>query len=208
MGDRSNVSHRVLNAVRTATGTKDSLENFIGLALVDGAQCFVTDEEANYRWLAKSVLAPDDHFVVKASGPSDQGRWVRESGLTGFAMLEDGEAIPNDLGLVFGKYKTQQLVQFEMTSQETLVYRGAVRRLAMLFGKAQLAFDRGHLSLAIRLNQNSGDEPRFIAAQRIELNGLASVACSGIIEPGARLSLEAIGPYGQGGIGSLRVVLA
>jgi len=229
MGDRSNVSHRVLNTVRTTTGAARSLENFIGLALVDGAQCFVIEEEANYRWLAESTLVADGRFVVKASGPNEQGRWVRESASVGFALLEEAECAAvnsSSSSLSFSNYAHQQLVQFEMLDAATLVYRGRTKRLAMLFGKACLLFNRSSLSLGILVEQDSKPPvdaifSNLVTSQRLEMSGTASVSGSVFLEPGDRLSLKAfvsydsadfklalIDPSKRGTHGSLRVVLA
>ena len=112
-------------------GATDSLENTLSLNLPDGAQCFVLEEQANFRLIKNCELSPDEHVVVKPVGP-DAGRWVRESGLVGYALLSGGTQLGE--GGVFGKYTKQQLVQFAMSGEMTLVYTGTVRRLALVGG--------------------------------------------------------------------------
>mgnify|MGYP001588543273 CR=1 FL=1 len=112
--DRSNPGQRILSARRTTRGPLDSLETLVGIAMVDGAQCFVVEEQANYRYLADSKLPADGTFVVAPLG--NRGRFVRESGLVGLALLEDGALTHNESGLtkIFTGYQQTKLVQFEL----------------------------------------------------------------------------------------------
>ncbi len=127
--DKSNAGHRILGARGALRGSDDSLENILAQGLPDGAQCFVLAEQANFRLIKTCELAPDDHVVVKPVGP-DAGRWVRETGLMGFALLNGGSQLGEDG--VFGKYQTQQLAQFAMNGDTKVIYTGTVKRLALL----------------------------------------------------------------------------
>lgn len=122
---RDNAGQRVLNARRVLCGAEESLENTFGGTLPDGAQCFVIEEQANYRFLQTCTLPEDGQYVVMPKGDK-RGRWVRAEGLVGFALLEGGKL--DDAG-VFGGWTYQKLVQFEVT-KEALVYVGGVPRLA------------------------------------------------------------------------------
>src|SRR5262245_60996000 len=122
--DLSNVGKRFLNARRTCLGREDALENMAGLAIQDGAQCFVTVEQANYRFLKASQLDADGRFVVKPAG--GHGRWIRESGLVGFAMLEGGKLETDSQW--FANYQQRDLVQFEESADHLALYVGSTPR--------------------------------------------------------------------------------
>ncbi len=184
--DRSNAGQRILNSKRTLRGAEDALENYIGQALQTGCQCFVLDEEANYRFLSSSTLKPDgQHIVAPHTGP---GRWIRESGLVGFALLEGGKLTNG----VFGGYTYQKLVQFEMTP-EALVYVGAVPRVAQLLGACH------GIPVGLALLQG---ETRLIAS------GLGSASGGAILHSGDRIQLRAEGGAVSDEPGSLQVILA
>ncbi len=127
---RDNASLRILSPRQTTQGHDSSLLNTYGKTLLNGAQCYVIEEEANYRFLANSVLHADGRFVVE---PIDRsGRWVREGGTFGVAIIRDG--------------KPQLLIQFAMDGAK-LVYTGNVSRLACI--AASSAPSGVHLSLEI-----------------------------------------------------------
>lgn len=127
---RDNASQRILSPRRDTAGRDDSLRNTYGRTLLDGSQCYVTDEEANYRFLKHSVLHADGKFVVETV--DHQGRWVREQGLTGFALLDEGLLHEG----CFRDYKKSQLVQFAVNGDGRIIYTGAVPRKAFLVGRA------------------------------------------------------------------------
>lgn len=131
MNDNSNAGKRVLGARKRLRGTDDSLANILGVGIPDGAQCFVIDEQASYRFLKECMLAEDERFVVAAAGPGS-GRWVRESGLVGFALLTGGIPIDISNGCCFGDFRTKHLVQFAMNGIHRVVYTGTVKRLAIV----------------------------------------------------------------------------
>lgn len=131
---QENVSKRILNPRKCIRGKEDALEGTFGKTLVDGAECYVIDKQANYRFLQDSELHADGEFVVM---PVDRcGRWVREQGLVGFAALRAG--VPND-ELVFARYAKEQCVQFASSPDGTVVYTGAVPRGAVIVGQAHIA---------------------------------------------------------------------
>jgi hypothetical protein len=130
MKDRSNAGQRVLNARGFTRDNGDSLENTIGSTLPDGAQCWVTEQQANYRFLRHSLLHADGTYVVT---PIDgKGRWVREPGLCGFALLDGG--VLHDDRPSFRSYTKQQLMQFALNGDGRAIYTGTVPRLAALGG--------------------------------------------------------------------------
>jgi hypothetical protein len=206
MGDQSNAGTRVLGPRRTVRGNKDALENIIGQGLHDGAQCYVIEAQANYRYVAQSQLAPDGELVVATVG--NRGRWVRESGLVGMALLEDGgaSATSSDAVAVFQSYTHFKLVQFALDDgpERSVIYTGAVPRLALLFASADLRFDRGSAELFIRVDSSA----RVASASSLVNAGYA--ACSGAAQlmPGDKLSLCLRATAGATGKGSLRIVLA
>jgi len=212
MADLSNVGARLLGARRTVRGNKDALENIIGHAIHDGAQCYVIEAQANYRFLAQSELRADGELVVAPVG--NRGRWVRESGLVGMALLEAGATTARDEQMVvgFSNYTHSKLVQFEWDEgpsvgpdKVTVVYTGTVPRLALLLGSAQLLFDRGSAELFIRLDNHG----RALTSASLAFAG--HVACSGAAQlmPGDKLSLcMRVSAPPVTGAGSLRVVLA
>ncbi len=130
---RDNASQRILSPRQTTQGHDSSLRNTYGSTLVNGAQCFVIEEESNYRFLRHSELHADGKFVVE---PIDQeGRWVRECGTFGIAIVKDN--------------KPQLLVQFALDVTK-LVYTGNVARLACVAASSvlpglpmQIELDRG-----------------------------------------------------------------
>ncbi len=119
---RDNAGLRILSPRQTTQGHDSSLKNTYGTTLLNGAQCFVIDEEANYRFLKHSVLHADGKFVVE---PVDRsGRWVRDSGGTfGIAIIRDSKA--------------ELLVQFALDGNK-LVYTGSVPRFACIVASGQL----------------------------------------------------------------------
>lgn len=138
---RDNASQRILSPRDTAQGSDSSLKNTYGATLINGAQCFVIEEEANYRFLKHSVLHADGRFVVE---PIDRsGRWVRESGTFGVAMLKGGVPQKSD-PLLIGSYDPQLLVQFAL-SEAKLVYTGNVPRLACIMATAPGRDVRGEI---------------------------------------------------------------
>lgn len=205
---RDNAGQRVLNARKTLTRGEHALANTIGQTLPDGAQCYVIEAQANYRWLLDSVLAPDGVFVLEAAGPGD-GRWVRESGLTGFAMLHAGtigvvgfrDDSTEYQDFLVGGYKSVQLVQFALDG-DSLIYTGAVPRLAIISAAASLEFDRGSGRLGIVVSGGQRTETK------IELAGPVTTSRIAALEPGAHVSLMVSGQAEVRGTGSLHVVLA
>ncbi len=123
-----NASRRILSPRTTTQGHDNSLQNTFGRTLLDGAQCYVTGEQANYRFLHGSVLHADGKFVVEPVDHS--GRWVRECGTFGMALLKNGRVSPGDEELpMVGSYTQQLLVQFALNGAK-LIYTGAVQRIA------------------------------------------------------------------------------
>jgi len=188
--DTSNAGRRILNSRRTLSGKGESLENTIGRALQDGAQCFVIEEQANYRFLAQCTLPGDGRYIVVPQGDKF-GRWVRENGLAGLALLEGGKPGPDG---IFREFTYQKLVQFEMTP-EALVYVGTVVRLAHL--SATVAAGSGVPCISIVLLQG---EARSVAL------GSGSASGAAILHPGESIVLEA--PNGVAVSANLQVVLA
>jgi len=134
--DKSNVGQRVLGARKRLRGGEDSLDSILGMQMPDGAQCFVISEQANFRFVSGSLLAADEHCVVVPAGP-ESGRWVREGGLIGFAILKEGREVAATGAQRFsiGKYAKQQLVQFSVSGDSVLVYTGSAPRLAIVDGR-------------------------------------------------------------------------
>lgn len=124
----------MLNARRALRGAEDCLENTFGRQIPDGAQCFVIEEQANYRLVHSCSLKEDDRYVVIPYGDR-YGRWVRAEGLVGFALLEGGKATESKGVVTFGGFTYQKLVQFELTD-DALVYVGSVPRLAHVSASA------------------------------------------------------------------------
>ena len=117
---RDNAGQRILSPRQATQGHDSSLDNTLGMTLLNGAQCWVIEEEANYRFLKHSELHPDGKFVVETV--DHQGRWVRESGTLGVAIIRDN--------------KPQLLVQFAMDGAK-LVYTGNVSRLACIAASSE-----------------------------------------------------------------------
>lgn len=187
---QDNAGHRVLSARRTLrTDPESSLENTFGRTLPDGAQCFVIEEQANYRLVHDCTLPEDDRYVVEPKGDK-RGRWVRAEGLVGFALLEGGNQPQSKKE--FGDYKYQKVVQFEVTP-EALVYVGSVPRLA------HLSADVCGIPVSLILLQRR--EPRVLAS------GVVCPSAIAIIHPGERIALVAADPVADH-LASLRVVLA
>lgn len=135
---KDNVGARHLSARQVTVGHSDSLVNTYGRTLPDGAQCWVVEEQANYRFLKSSELHADGTFVVM---PVDgQGRWVREQGLVGFALLIGGklaEAKPEQLEVrPFLGYQKSMLVQFAEMPDGRIIYTGRTPRMAYVMGSA------------------------------------------------------------------------
>lgn len=175
-GDRSNAGQRILNSKRTIRGAQEALENYIGHALQDGCQCFVHEEQANYRFLASSKIKADGKYIVAPhTGP---GRWFRESGLVGFALLENGTLREG----TFQDYKYQMLVQFEMR-EEGLVYVGTVPRVALFFGTSESAPQITIVVTQKELARSVG---------RVSIDG--HVSGSTVLHPGDRVALRGVPP--------------
>jgi len=163
-------------------GAEGALENYIAHGLADGCQCFVIEEQANYRFLAGSTLKPDGKYVI-ASHTKGPGRWRRESGLVGFALLEGGKLDEDER---FTGYTYQNLVEFEMRESE-LTYIGTVTRLAVFLGSTTLA-----KQLGIELLQG---EARVVAGARsLKAPGHLTVSGSSLLHPGDRIVMRARGP--------------
>jgi hypothetical protein len=173
---RDNAGQRVLNARRKLRGADDCLENTFGRTLPDGAQCYVIDEQANYRLVHGCEFPEDEQHVVMPKGDKF-GRWVRSEGLVGFALLEGGKL--DEVGF-FKDWKYQKLVQFEMTPG-ALVYIGTVPRLALFSAYAM------NLSVSVSLLQG---EVRQVAM------GIHKASASGIamVHPGERIVCMGGGP--------------
>lgn len=136
--DNSNAGQRVLQARSYLKGSDDSLSNIIGVGLPDGAMCYVVEKQANYRFLKNSSLDPDGEIVIGPAGPDGCGRWVRESGTVGFALLSGGMITSdNNAGAAVARYVDTRLVQFALESETgILVYTGAVPRMALVTAHA------------------------------------------------------------------------
>ncbi len=183
---RDNAGQRVLNARRQLCGSETSLENTFGRTLPDGAQCFVIEAQANYRFVAQCTLPGDGEYVVTPKGDRF-GRWVRAEGLVGFALLEGGK---QQAGLIFSGYVYQKLVQFEVT-EGALVYIGSIPRLAHLSAGA-----RG-IDIDITLEQG---KPRVIAS-----GGSASGVA--LLHPGERILVRGRSEAADH-VANLQVILA
>ncbi len=166
-------------------GADASLENTFGRTLPDGAQCFVIEEQANYRLVHNCTFPEDGQYVVTPKGDRF-GRWVRAEGLVGFALLEGGR--PRG-GCIVSGYTYQKVVQFEVTS-EALVYVGTVSRLAHLSADAQGA------DVCIVLPQGS---PRAVASGK-------SASGAAVLHPGERIVVTTHSDIE--GVVSLQVILA
>lgn len=150
--DNSNAGQRVLQARSYLRGADDSLANIIGVGLPDGAMCYVVEKQANYRFVRGSALAPDDHDVV-VEPVGGGGRWVRESGTIGFALLSNGVPDAPEQSQVTNivRYAKAQLVQFALEAETGIaIYTGAVARLAAVITDVQ-----GGVPL-VALNQGDG----------------------------------------------------
>jgi len=177
---KDNASQRILSPRRTAQGADDSLRNTLGRTLIDGAQCFVTEEQANYRFLQHSVLHADGRFVVEPVDHS--GRWIREPGLCGFALLDGGKL--GEAGkpepLMFRGYNLCKLVQFALEPDGRVLYTGSVPRLGHLAGRSKVE--------ALRITvERPGSDPQFFDG----IDGAFGVA---ILRPGDVLSLRVLAP--------------
>jgi hypothetical protein len=201
MADRSNVGERVLGARKTTQGSRDALENIVGHALHDGAQCYVIEEQANYRFVATSELPPDGRLVVAPLG--NRGRWIRESGLVGFAMLEKGTPRPEEgeRAWIFADYATTHLTQFKAEGG-IVRYVGQPPRLTLIYGAADL-----RVSSQVEVFVVVANQARVVAAGHLAHSGNVSVAGVALLMPGDTLVLRARGAINDG-TGSLRVVLA
>lgn len=191
----------MLGARKTTQGSQDALENIVGGGLHDGAQCYVIEEQANYRFVATSTLEADGKLVVTPLG--GRGRWLRESGLVGFAMLEGGTPRPEEgeRGWIFADYGASHLTQF--TAEGDMVrYVGKPPRLAHVYGAASL-----RVASQVEVFVVIANQARIVAAAHLAHSGNVSVAGVALIMPGDTLVLRARGAI-DGGSGSLRVVLA
>ena len=169
-----NASQRILSPRRDTAGSDNSLRNTLGRTLLDGAECFVTEEEANYRFLKHSVLHADGKFVVE---PVDHaGRWVREQGLVGFALLDEGELHEG----TFRDYKKTQLVQFALNGDGRVIYTGTVPRKAFVVGRTG---PQGFVALVATVSRDK--ETLHLAAQ-----GGSQVFTVFVIRPGDAISLN------------------
>lgn len=142
--DNSNAGQRVLQARKYLRGADDSLANIIGGGIIDGAVCFVIEKQANYRFLQSSTLAADEHGIV-IEPVGGVGRWVRETGTMGFALLNGGVPdAPNASVSNIVRYASAQLVQFALENDTGIViYTGAVTRFALLVPYANTGFAPG-----------------------------------------------------------------
>lgn len=186
-----NASHRVLSARSVLRSNEKGLENTFGRTLPDGAQCFVIEEQANYRLVHGCTLPEDDRYIIMPKGDKF-GRWMRAEGLVGFALLEGGKL--NELG-AFEGWTYQKLVQFEVTPG-ALVYIGAIPRLALFSAYAM------NLSISVSLLQG---EARQVAM------GVHKASASGtaLLHPGERIVCMGGGPdEHKNDPASLQVVLA
>lgn len=199
---RDNASQRILSPRKVTVGADESLENTYGRTLIDGAQCYVTEAEATYRFLKNSVLHADGTFVV---APVDEiGRWVREGGTMGFALLDNGEPAPGEACVSYiGKYADQQLVQFATQKDGAVLYTGAVPRMALVYGLVALgAAEAEHRTLSFR----HGD--RAVGASAIDAAGYGAVSGIVTLRPGHALRLAVTHVSLCVGKGLLRIVLA
>lgn len=194
---------RILSARRWLRGPRDALDNIIGLQLDEGTQCYVIEEQANYRFTSTCSLPVDGRFVVRPNGGN--GKWVRESGLSGFALLERG-TVQVDPGIcdiaMFGEFKEQQVVQFEQV-KGAVRYIGSVPRVALIFGSAELAFDRGSAELYVSVDSQGV----AIAQAHLATAGSMAVSTMAMLMPGDSISLRARSKEHASGTGSLRAVL-
>lgn len=193
---RDNASQRILSPRQTTQGHDSSLKNTYGATLLNGAQCFVVEEEANYRFLQHSVLHADGKFVVE---PIDRsGRWVREAGTFGVAILGDGVFSANGTdadALVFRGYSQQQLVQFAINGLG-IIYTGAVPRMAFITGRCEPA-----APTVVKIER----KPDVLA---FSSPGDLPVTAMTMIYPGDCLKLECLEARGGSVRGELQVLLA
>lgn len=202
MTDRSTPGQRVLGARRTIAGADDALENLLGDGLHDGAQCYVIEEQATYRFVADSELPADGKFVVATIR---KGRFIRESGLAAFALLDDGSLGAHDGSMLgFGEYSHTKVVQFEVTESGGARYIGTVPRLATVHAWARVDFDRGQADLFVRLDNSK----QLIAASSLLQAGFTNVSTVHLLLPGDTLSLGLRAAAAiESSRGSLRVVM-
>lgn len=191
----------MLGARQTTQGSQDALENIVGGGLHDGAQCYVIEEQANYRFVATSTLEADGRIVVAPLG--GRGRWLRESGLVGFAMLEKGTPCveEGERGWIFADYESSYLTQFKAEGG-IVRYVGHPPRLALIYGAASL-----RVSSQVEVFVVIANQLRVVAAAHLSHSGDVSVAGAALLMPGDALVLRARGAINDGA-GSLRVVLA
>lgn len=182
----------VLPARRTASGHDNSLQNTQGARLADGAQCFVIDQQANYRFIKSSVLNADGTFVV---APSDShGRWVREQGLVGFAILQDGKVPEGSVQCV--GYKEHLLVQFAVSPDGWVIYTGIPPRFAFVHGFAT----HGAPGLVVHRAGDGALEPIPGAHNN-------SVQASCLLQQGDRVSLQLAAVSTVSVVGGIHIVL-
>lgn len=189
---RDNASQRVLQARATTVGNADSLANTIGMTLTDGAQCWVKDREHNYRFLKHSVLHPDGELVI--SPVDGHGRWVREAGLVGFAILQGGSRAGGHAA--FSRYDKQHLVQFAVSPDGWVIYTGLVPRAAFAHGSADAQVGIGLLVC-------------FATGQTEPYPGSAPNSAQALLllSPGDRISLQTLSVSDLPAQGALHVVL-
>lgn len=199
---RDNVSERILSPRKTTLGAQDALENLVGGALKDGAQCYVIAEQATYRFLAGSELPADGKLIVAPLGK--QGRFVRESGLVGLALLEAGQLRHGPEVGTFVEYKALALAQFELLPDGGVRYIGTVPRVAVIDASAVMKSD------AVQLYVTIETEAAVVAAS--DTRDLMQ-SCMGFrqVMPGDTFKLRVRKHPEQhlpeGSLGSLRIVL-
>ena len=77
MSDQSSVALRILGPRATVLGAGDAIENVNTSNLPDGAMCWVTDEQALYRFILESTATADGSNIIEPNG--GPGRWFRET---------------------------------------------------------------------------------------------------------------------------------
>ncbi len=193
---RDNASQRILSPRLVLRGREDSLENTLGRTLLNGAQCFVIGEQANYRFLKNSQLHADGVLVM---APIDgEGRWLRESSTVGIALLENGRVVTRDDVSIVTGYESEQLVQFAKNG-DLLIYTGAASRVAMVFASANLDAPCD-LVLAV-----ADDKKLAPLSRKFEAPGFGSLVGSYPLVPGAQIALRTSSAVS--GTGSLRIIL-
>ncbi len=185
----------VLPARRTTSGHDNSLQNTQGSRLTDGAQCFVIDRQANYRFLKGAVLHADGEFVVAPS--DDQGRWIREQGLVGFAILHGGK-VPEGEIQVSG-YSEQRAVQFAVSPDGRVFYTGYPPRFAFIHGFAT----DGAPGLGIVVQRAGGGDPAPVASEH---KSSAQGWC--LLQQGDWVALQLSSVASVPVVGALHIVLA